>query len=488
MLEACWEQVTIGARGSGLFSGSFLAASASSLVSTCWRFVFQHGKGEGEGRALACHRLDRDPPSVREHQLLGDVEAQPQSFPFAPLIACSLVKALKEVVQVVRFDPRPRVLHLEDRVLLHAAQPHVNALACSRVRQGIGEQVEQDLLQAPGICLDHQRRARWVELDGRAGRRQSDARDGLNDEGLQVDPFQMQGILAILEAGRIQQFFDQSAQSSALEEGRLGQFPRRKGAFWLGRETSEELLQAAEDDCQRATQFVAGQRHELVLQAMQAALGDVADYHDTPWVLVGDRLPCRLKVAPLAGGGSQGELQQEFLSARCALLWGRIGGQWLPFSIVGRKLRIGMPKEPRIGGIGEQRSPGPVHYEQRISHAAQDRLQPRPLVFCDEIGRYYTPRQVRTRFDTYVALPEAKQRKTNRGPKPMQERKPVLPEGTTFHQLRKTANTRLVERGVDPKTSAAIMGHGVSISLDIYTQVTPRMRQEAADVMDEDYG
>jgi integrase len=68
----------------------------------------------------------------------------------------------------------------------------------------------------------------------------------------------------------------------------------------------------------------------------------------------------------------------------------------------------------------------------------------------------------------------------------MQERKPVLPIGTTFHQLRKTANTRLVERGVDPKTSTAVMGHGVGISLDIYTAVTPRMKEHAADVMDED--
>jgi integrase len=62
----------------------------------------------------------------------------------------------------------------------------------------------------------------------------------------------------------------------------------------------------------------------------------------------------------------------------------------------------------------------------------------------------------------------------------------VLPIGTVFHQLRKTARTRMAERGIDPATSAAILGHGVNVSLEVYTQVTPRMLQKAADLMDDD--
>ena len=88
----------------------------------------------------------------------------------------------------------------------------------------------------------------------------------------------------------------------------------------------------------------------------------------------------------------------------------------------------------------------------------------------------------------YVELPPEKQRTTNRGPKPMVPRQPVLPVGTTFHQLRKTARTRLAERGADPATSAAVLGHGIGVSLGIYTQVTPRLKEDVADLMDEDYG
>lgn len=110
------------------------------------------------------------------------------------------------------------------------------------------------------------------------------------------------------------------------------------------------------------------------------------------------------------------------------------------------------------------------------------------LVFCDEAGGRFTPRQLWTRFQVYVTQPPEKQRTTKRGPRPMLDPNPVLPVGTTFHHLRKTARTRMAERGIDPNTSAAILGHGVAVSLELYTKVTPRMKQQAADLMDEDFG
>ncbi len=54
-----------------------------------------------------------------------------------------------------------------------------------------------------------------------------------------------------------------------------------------------------------------------------------------------------------------------------------------------------------------------------------------------------------------------------------------------FHDLRHTAATLLLRRGVNPKIVSEMLGHAnVSITLDIYSHVTPDMQQAAAQVMD----
>lgn len=109
------------------------------------------------------------------------------------------------------------------------------------------------------------------------------------------------------------------------------------------------------------------------------------------------------------------------------------------------------------------------------------------LVFCDEHGGQYTPAQLVRRFNVYVVQPP-KSAKQHGGPRPMRDPMPVLPLGTTFHTLRKTARTRMAEVGIDPATAAGVLGHGVGVSLEFYTAVTTRMRQQAADLIDEAYG
>lgn len=55
-----------------------------------------------------------------------------------------------------------------------------------------------------------------------------------------------------------------------------------------------------------------------------------------------------------------------------------------------------------------------------------------------------------------------------------------------FHDLRHTAATLLLRRGVNPKIVSEMLGHSsVSITLDIYSHVTPDMQQQAADAMDD---
>jgi integrase len=58
-----------------------------------------------------------------------------------------------------------------------------------------------------------------------------------------------------------------------------------------------------------------------------------------------------------------------------------------------------------------------------------------------------------------------------------------------FHDLRHTAATLLLGRGINPKIVSEMLGHSnVSITLTIYSHVTPHMQQQAADAMDAALG
>ncbi|MGO8951383.1 MAG: tyrosine-type recombinase/integrase [Ktedonobacterales bacterium] len=60
---------------------------------------------------------------------------------------------------------------------------------------------------------------------------------------------------------------------------------------------------------------------------------------------------------------------------------------------------------------------------------------------------------------------------------------------TRFHDLRHTAATLLLGRGINPKIVSEMLGHSnVSITLTIYSHVTPHMQQQAADAMDAALG
>ncbi|MBA2677373.1 MAG: tyrosine-type recombinase/integrase [Ktedonobacteraceae bacterium] len=58
-----------------------------------------------------------------------------------------------------------------------------------------------------------------------------------------------------------------------------------------------------------------------------------------------------------------------------------------------------------------------------------------------------------------------------------------------FHDLRHTAATLMLEKGVNPKMVSEMLGHSdISITLGIYGHVTPRMQQMAIDVLDNMFG
>ena len=54
-----------------------------------------------------------------------------------------------------------------------------------------------------------------------------------------------------------------------------------------------------------------------------------------------------------------------------------------------------------------------------------------------------------------------------------------------FHDLRHTAATLMMGRGVHPKVVSEMLGHSqVSITLDLYSHVTPTMQREATEALD----
>jgi integrase len=58
-----------------------------------------------------------------------------------------------------------------------------------------------------------------------------------------------------------------------------------------------------------------------------------------------------------------------------------------------------------------------------------------------------------------------------------------------FHDLRHTAATLLLGRGINPKIVSEMLGHSrIAITLHLYSHVTPHMQQQAADAMDAALG
>ena len=88
------------------------------------------------------------------------------------------------------------------------------------------------------------------------------------------------------------------------------------------------------------------------------------------------------------------------------------------------------------------------------------------LVFANEVGRPIEAANLRNRY--FWRLLE----------------RAGLPR-IRFHDLRHTAATLMLGQGVHPKVVSEMLGHSqISITLDLYSHVTPTMQREAAEAMD----
>ncbi|MGH2502644.1 MAG: tyrosine-type recombinase/integrase [Ktedonobacterales bacterium] len=118
----------------------------------------------------------------------------------------------------------------------------------------------------------------------------------------------------------------------------------------------------------------------------------------------------------------------------------------------------------------------PIAVEALLAHqsrqmkeraAAGQAWQEYDLVFCSEIGGFLDKSGV-TRYHLHPLLKRA-----------------GLPR-IRFHDLRHTAATLLLENGLDLKIVSSQLGHSsITVTGDIYTHVTNRMRQAAAEAMEQ---
>ena len=89
---------------------------------------------------------------------------------------------------------------------------------------------------------------------------------------------------------------------------------------------------------------------------------------------------------------------------------------------------------------------------------------------------------------TRVGTPVSAHNLHRRSWKPLLDRA-GLPPDTRFHDLRHTAATLLLTKGVHPKIVQEMLGHSsISITLDTYSHVLPNIQGEAVRAMDSFFG
>lgn len=154
-------------------------------------------------------------------------------------------------------------------------------------------------------------------------------------------------------------------------------------------------------------------------------------------------------------------LERNTLSVTRSLSWTKAGPVFNPPKTKKSRRQIELTKT----AIAALRAHRTRQLEQRLAIA--DAWDDQGLVFPNEVGRPMDGSNLSER-DLRRVLVKA-------GLEPIR-----------FHDLRHTAATILLGRGVHPKIVSEMLGHAdVRVTLDLYSHVTPTMHREAASVFDK---
>lgn len=103
---------------------------------------------------------------------------------------------------------------------------------------------------------------------------------------------------------------------------------------------------------------------------------------------------------------------------------------------------------------------------QKIEVAFHPNWEENNLIFPNTEGKMYNPHTISSQHQQLM--------------------KKLGFKNVRFHDLRHTAATLMLQQGVHPRTVQEILGHSsISTTLGTYSHVTPRMREDAAILMDE---
>lgn len=187
----------------------------------------------------------------------------------------------------------------------------------------------------------------------------------------------------------------------------------------------------------------------------------------------GERLEA-LYVLALATGMRQGELlalkwrdvdlERCSLQVRATIQRTRVGFVISEPKTAYSRRHIALPKTV-IEALRRHRA---RQHEERL--ALGEAWEDNDLVFANEVGRPFEAGNIlRRSFSPLLA-------------------KAGLPH-MRFHDLRHTAATLLLGRGINPKIVSEMLGHAsIQITLGLYSHVLPHMQQQAADAMDDALG
>lgn len=167
------------------------------------------------------------------------------------------------------------------------------------------------------------------------------------------------------------------------------------------------------------------------------------------------------------------DLEQALLQVRVTIQESRRQGE------NGKLVNVYILAEPKTAKSRRRISLAPVAVEALRAHRKrqnEERLLLGPawdttydLVFPNTIGRLTDPHNFLVMFRRVL-------------------KKATLPR-LRFHDLRHTAATLLLRRGINPKVVAEMLGHAsVRITLDLYSHVAPDMQETAAMVMEAVFG
>ena len=148
------------------------------------------------------------------------------------------------------------------------------------------------------------------------------------------------------------------------------------------------------------------------------------------------------------------DLERGVLSVTSSLQLGRDGTRVIGTTKTGRGRSVELAPIT-VTALREQR-----RRQREAQLRAGSRWQDSGLVFSNSFGDHIYPASLNRTLDRALAVAG-------------------LPR-VRFHDLRHTAATRMLSRGVHPKIVSEMLGHAsVGITLDLYSHVTPTMQREA---------